>query len=292
MHAAHGLATAAGARPACNRQKRTVTSLPHPMSPTSKARLAGILYLVCIAAGFSAEFFVRDRLVTYADAAATAHDILAHPLLYRCGLLADLVSFTTGIMIAIIFYELFRPVSRPLARLALTFALVSNLVSIAASVMYFAPVHVLGGAPYLQAFSNPQLHSLALLLLRLYQFAFSLNLGLFSIDCLATAFLIYRSGFLPRVLGGLLAVGGMCYLFNSIVYFSPPGMLPDLFPYSYLPALLAELSLACWLTFAGINNARWYAVRAERQAADRALPGRSYQQQRQRNEDTGEQQRP
>jgi hypothetical protein len=242
------------------------------MSPAGKARLAGVLYLLCIASGFSAEFFVRDRLVAYTDAAATAHNILAHQALYRCGLLADLVSFTTGIMIAIIFYELFRPLSRPLARLALAFAIVSNLVSIAASVMYFAPVHVLGGAPYLQAFSTQQLQSLALLLLRLYQFAFSLNLGLFSVDCLATAFLIYRSQFLPRVLGVLLAVGGICYLFNSVVYFSPAGALPDLFPYSYLPALLAELSLACWLTFAAIDNARWYAVRAERRALERASP--------------------
>jgi uncharacterized protein DUF4386 len=155
---------------------------------------------------------------------------------------------------------LFSPVSRPIARLALTFAIVSNMASIAASILFYAPLHVLGGATYLQTFSPPQLQSLALLLIRIYQSAFSLNLGLFSIDCLATGYLIFKSQFLPRALGVMLAIGGVCYLLNSIVYFLPPGAFPDLFPFSYLPSLVAELSLACWLALVGLNGGRWHEV--------------------------------
>jgi hypothetical protein len=227
------------------------------VSPKIKARLAGLLYVICIASGFCAEFFVRDKLVDYGDASRTAANILASPSLYRWGFLADLVSFTTGILIGIIFYDLLRIVSRPIARVALAFALVSNTVSLAASIFCYAPLHILGGASYLQTFPPAQLQSLALLSIRLYQFAFSMNLGLFSLDCLATGYLIYTSKFLPRALGVLLGIGGVCYLFNSVVYFTPPGILPDLFPYSYLPSLLAEASLALWLLILGVDAAKW-----------------------------------
>jgi hypothetical protein len=221
-----------------------------------------MLYLICIASGFCAEFFVRDRLVAYGGAALTATRILAAPTLYRFGFLADLISFTTGILVAVIFYNLFSVVSRPVARLAITFAIVSNTVSIAASIFCYAPLHILSGAPYLNTFGSAQLQTLAVLSLRLYQFAFSVNLGLFSIDCLSTGYLIYKSTFLPRALGLLLALGGMCYLYNSVAYFAPPETFPDLFPYSYLPALVAEVSLALWLTVAGINAVRWEAQNA------------------------------
>lgn len=247
----------------------TVTP-PAAMPPDRKARIAGVLYLICIVCGFCAESLVRGKLIAYGDAALTARNIIAHPTLYRLGFLADLLSFTTGIVIALIFYDLFKSVSRPVARTALTFAIVSNTVSIAASIFCFAPIHILGDAGSLRSFDSNQLQSLALLSLQLYQYAFVLNLGLFSIDCLATGYLIFHSTFLPRFLGVMLIVGGFCYLTNSIAYFLPPKLLPDLFPWIYLPSLLAEVSLALWLTVAGVSVAKWHAVENARTLAAKA----------------------
>jgi len=244
--------------------------VPATMPPDRKARSAGFLYLICIIAGFCAEFFVRNKLVVYDDAALSARNIIASPSLFRLGFLADLVSFTTGILIAIIFYDLFKSVSRPVARTAITFAIVSNTVSIAASIFCFAPIHILGDIGYLRTFEPAQLQSLALLSLELYQFAFVINLGLFSIDCFATGYLILRSTFLPPLLGVLLIVGGGCYLTNSVTYFMPPKLLPDLFPFIYLPSLLAEVSLALWLAIAGVNVAKWHAVENGRAAVSNA----------------------
>lgn len=218
-----------------------------------KAAIAGLLYLICIVSGFSAEAFVRGTLVAYGDAALTASRILAAPSVYRWGFLADLISFTTGILVSVIFYDLFRVVSRPVARVALAFAIVSNTVSIAASIFCYAPLYLLSGANYLDAFAPGQLHAMALLSLHLYQFAFMVNLGLFSVDCLATGYLIYKSTFLPRVLGVMLAIGGVGYLYNSVAYFMPPAVLPDLFPYSYVPSFIAETTLALWLVIARVD---------------------------------------
>ncbi|HEY2531723.1 MAG TPA: DUF4386 domain-containing protein [Xanthobacteraceae bacterium] len=243
-----------------------MVTIPKEMPPDRKARIAGFLYLICILAGFCAEALVRNKLVVYDDAALTARNIIASPSLYRLGFFADLISFITGIVIAIIFYDLFKSVSRPLARAAITFAIVSNTVSIAASIFCFAPLHILGGSGYLGTFAPDQLHSLALLSLQLYQFAFVINLGIFSLDCFASGYLIFRSTFLPPFLGILLVVGGICYLTNSVIYFLPPKLLPDLFPWIYLPSLLAEVSLALWLTVAGVNVAKWHAMENARAA--------------------------
>ena len=81
------------------------------MPPDRKARIAGVLYLLCIVCGFCAEALVRSKLIVYEDAALTAKNIIAHPALFRLGFLADLLSFTTGIVIAVIFYDLFKSVS-------------------------------------------------------------------------------------------------------------------------------------------------------------------------------------
>jgi len=237
------------------------------MPADRKARIAGLLYVICIVSGICAESLVRNKLVVYGDAALTARNIVASASLYRLGFLADLVSFTSGIAIAVIFYDLFKSVSRPAARMAFTFAIVSNTVSIAASIFCFAPIHILGGAGYLRTFAPDQLQSLALLSLQLYQFAFVINLGLFSVDCFATGYLIFRSTFLPRILGVLLIVGGICYLTNSVAYFMPPHSVPDLFPYIYIPSLIAEVALAAWLAVAGVNVERWQKVENARAAA-------------------------
>ena len=67
----------------------------------------------------------------------------------------------------------------------------------------------------------------------------------------------FRSTFLPRILGALLAVAGLCYLTNSFVDFLFPALaLP---PYILLPAYVAELALCLWLIVIGVNSEIWKA---------------------------------
>jgi hypothetical protein len=91
---------------------------------------------------------------------------------------------------------------------------------------------------------------------------FAINLALFGFECLVAGYLIYKSTFLPRILGILLSVGGLCYLVNSFVDFMPSGFADFLFPYILLPSLLAETLLALWLAVFGLNSAKWHAVAA------------------------------
>jgi hypothetical protein len=87
-------------------------------SPRLKARIAGVLYLIIIVAASFAEFFVRGRLVIDGDATATANNILAHESLYRLGAAAVPIYLACDTAVALIFYELLKPVSRSLSLLA------------------------------------------------------------------------------------------------------------------------------------------------------------------------------
>jgi len=233
-------------------------------TPRQKARIAGALYVICILSGGFAEMGVRAKLVVFDDAVATAHNILAAPMLYRVGLFCDLTSFMTGLAIAPLFYLLFKPVSRSLALLSLVFAIVSNTVSLAAIVHLQAPLTLLEGSAWHGGFDEAQRQAMASWSLHLYEDAFNINLLLFSVDCFAGGVLIYRSTFLPRFLGVLLVIGGAGYLLNSLVNLMPRSFAPGLFPYDLLPSLVAESLLSLWLLVVGVDATKWEAVRNER----------------------------
>ncbi len=92
-------------------------------SPRFKARIAGVFYLIAAQAYEFAEFSVRGKLVVYGDAAATAHNILAHEPRYRLGFAAELISAVCFIAVTLLFYDMFMPVNRSLSLLAAFFSL-------------------------------------------------------------------------------------------------------------------------------------------------------------------------
>ncbi len=239
-----------------------------PSSPRVRARLAGALYVACIVCGFYAEMVVRAKLIVSGDAAATAHNILAAPALYRLGFFADVAAMGLGLLSAVILYTLLKPVSRGLALTVLALDVVSNTISICGAVLLYAPLVLLQNTDLLAPFSDAQRQSLALLSVHLYELTYALNLAFFSGSCVLTGYLILRSTFLPRVLGILLVIAGACYLTNSIVDFMPNGFADWLFPWILLPCALGEAALALWLLIAGVNTTKWREVaEADRRAA-------------------------
>ncbi|MDB4948320.1 MAG: hypothetical protein JWM27_969 [Gemmatimonadetes bacterium] len=177
-------------------------------SPRLRARTAGAFYLITIITGVFAEVFVRGALVVRDDAAATAANILAHEPLYRLGLAADLVMLTSYVAVTLLFYDLFKPVGASLSLLAAFFSLLGIAVLAVNSLNHLAPLLLLGDAHYLGAFHPAQLQALALLFLRMHARGYSIAGVYFGIYCIVIGHLVFRSGFLPRILGVLMAIGG------------------------------------------------------------------------------------
>ena len=219
-------------------------------SPCLKARIAGVFYLLeMLTAGFA--LFVLRRLGVSGDAAATATNILAHQSLFQLGFAANLLGFACYIAVTGLFYDLFKPVNRSLSLLAAFFSLVGCTVGAVSCLFELAPLAVLGGAQYLNVFKVEQLQALALTFLKLYGQCFDISFVFFGFYCLLIGYLIFRSGFLPRILGAGMAIAGLGWL-----TFLSPALAHDLSPY-ILAAGIGEVSLTLWLLGADVNAARW-----------------------------------
>jgi hypothetical protein len=222
-------------------------------SPRLKARMAGVFYLICGMAFSFADGSVRGKLVVVGDAVATAHNILAHEPLYRLGFAADLISAVCYITVTLLLYDLFKPVNRSLSLLAAFFSLTGCTIQALSTLFHLAPLVILGGEPYLSVFKVDQLQALALMFLELRAQTTSVYMVFFGWYCLVIGYLIFRSTFMPRILGVFMAIAGLSYQ----LFLSPP-LATYLFPYVVKPAgALGELSLILWLLVMGVNNQRW-----------------------------------
>jgi hypothetical protein len=226
-------------------------------SPRQLARMAGALYLINIVAGAFAIGIVPAMLVVSGDAAATAHNIQTHELLYRFSLVAHLVVTVTNVPLAVIFYELFRVVNRRLALLDACFILVATAIEAAGLVNQFSPLVLLGSGPSTSALPTAQLEALAYIPTALSGIGYSIAQVFFVFDLVTIGYLVLRSTFLPRVIGVLLAIAGLAYLIYSFANLLAPGFAGNLVPWIQLPSLLGEGSLCLWLLIVGLNAQRW-----------------------------------
>ena len=223
------------------------------------ARIAGVLFLLSIVAGGFGEAYVPSKVIVSADAAATANNIHAFGSLFRLGFAAYLVEAVCDIALALIFYALLRPVQKDLSLLAAFFGLVSTALFGVAELFYFAASHILGGANYLKTFSPDQLNTLALLSLKLYGLGGGIFMVFYGVGWVLRGYLIFRSGYLPRFLGVLLALGGIGFVAKNFALVLAPAYASDGL---LLPMFLSGVLLIVWLFVKGVNVPKWEAKAA------------------------------
>lgn len=225
-------------------------------SPRQLARTAGALYLVNIVLGAFAIGVVPAILIK-SDVAATAHNIQTHELLYRLGLAAHVVVTVTNIPMALIFYDLLKVVNRRLALLDVFFTLIATAVEAAGILNDSAPSVLLGSGRYTGALPPAQLHALAYLPGDLSTIDYSIYGVFYGFDILCVAYLVYKSTFLPRAIGVLLAIDTLAYLASGFTDLLAPGVAAHLVPWIGLPTIAGEGSLCLWLLVAGVDTERW-----------------------------------
>lgn len=227
------------------------------LRPQGYLRLAGLAYLANIALGLFGEVVVRGTLVVAGDGAATAAHIAQAQGLWRLGLVGDLLMQLLDVPLIVLFYLLLRPVSRPLALMATGFNLIQTAVLAANKLAMLAPL-LLAASPEAQA-GAPWLGPMTQFWLRLHSHGFGIGLIFFGLSCLLRGWLILRSGFLPPMLGLLLATAGACYLLNSFALLLAPTVAALLFPWVLVPSFVGELVLSLWLLLRGVDDRAWQA---------------------------------
>lgn len=228
------------------------------LSPQRYARVGGALYLFIIVAALFGEAFVRGRLIVWGDAAATAANILGAETLFRLGLAGEMLTCVCDVALSVILYVLLKPAGRVLALLAAAFRLTFVAIYGVAKLFEVAALVALGSAGDLAAFDPQQLHALAYLSLRVHSYGYGVSLLFFGVCCVLFGCLIHRSGYIPRVIGVLLVVGGAGYVIFSLTQILSPALAARvLFPWIILPAFVAELALCLWLLVKGVDAKKW-----------------------------------
>lgn len=222
-------------------------------SAQTYARTTGIVLFVAIVAGGFGEAYAPSTLIVAGNAAATAHNLVASSLVFHLGFVAYLGESVTDIALAFLLYVLLRPVHSALAFMAVLFRLMATATFAFGELFYFAPSLILGGASYMKTFSADQLNSLSLLSLNVYSAASTLFNVHYGIASIVFGYLIFRSGYLPRVLGALWVLGGLGFVIGSLVYVFAPAVAP----YFVVPQVLAVPPLGLWLLFRGVDAAKW-----------------------------------
>lgn len=218
---------------------------------TRPATVAGLCYLVVIAGGLFAEGMVRGALIVPGDAAATARAIVENEMLWRLGLAVHLLYLAPALAVNVIVSGLFRSIEPTLARLALVFGVAAVTVEAVALVYLYVPLAFSEHGTALASLEDAP--ALIYMATRLFATGFGFSLLLFSGFCVLIGALILHSRVVPRVIGAMMILAGICYVVNTVALIVSPGFWKLINPTILLPILLAELSLALWLLVKGIT---------------------------------------
>jgi len=227
------------------------------------ARIGGVLFLVSLVAGGFGEGFAPSQLIATGDAAATARHIVNSDAVFRVGFASYLVEGLCDVALTVVFYVLLRPVNPVVTLGIVLFRLMATATFAFGELFYFAPSLIVRNDTYLKSFSPDQLNTLTLLSLNLYGLGGLISLVFYGVASIGIGYLMFRSGYFPRILGVVWAIGGSGFVLRTFAAVLVPSI-----PTAILqaPQILAILMLAIWLLTKGVDEARWEA-RAQAQAA-------------------------
>lgn len=225
--------------------------------PQFYVRLGGVFYLAIIMLGLFGELIVRGSMLVPTDATATAQNITAAPGLWGLGIVGDLTMQLLDIPVIVLFYLLFKRVNAGLNLMATFFNLIQTAMLVANKLLLVVPLVLLAGTATAPVFSAEQLAAWSALAIELHAYGFGIGLIFFALACLLRGYLIIKSGFFPAIIGGMLALAGLCYLINSLALLLAADLASHLFPWIMLPVLAGELTLSLWMMIKGIHSSKW-----------------------------------
>lgn len=224
------------------------------LSIQSYARIAGGLGLLSFVSGGFGEAYVPSLLIVRTDPAATVTNILASESLFRLGFASYLIEALCDVGLTWAFYVLLRPVHRNLSLLAVFFRLIATGGFAMSQVLYFSALLVVSGPDNLKTFSVEQRESLALLSINAGGFGLEVFSMFYGVGAMLLGYLIFRSQYLPRILGVLLAISGAGFVVKAFASVLAPTYAS---PLLLLPVAVAWLSLTVWLLVKGVDIQRW-----------------------------------
>jgi hypothetical protein len=214
------------------------------------ARMAGLFYLIYVLASIIADLFGR---FVFADASATVNHIMTHQSLFRIGVVTSLFAQVFFLMAAWYLYVLLKSVNKNMALLFLLLNLGGFVILVYSHLNLFSSLTLLSGVDYLTVFQPDQLQAQATLFINLYKTGSTIAQIPFGVWLLPLGYLVFKSGFLPKILGIFLIAD----FFGLLIYVCQRFLFPDYAVIAYpcwVIGFIAEFSLTLWLLIKGVKD--------------------------------------
>ena len=225
-----------------------------PSSPKRLARIAGLLYLAVGILGAFAFAAVYSAMYVAGDAAATASKLVANAGLVKIGVAADLIQVVVWVFLALTLYVLLRHVSGYAARAMVVLVAIGASLSFVNILFEFQGMRVATEPTYTAAVGAAGATALAMLMLDLQHYGYYIAGIFFGLWLVPLGYLTFKSGMFPKVLGIVLVVGGVGYLFDTLSALVAPELTPTIHAIAAALGIVAEVSLLAYLLVKGVRD--------------------------------------
>ena len=208
----------------------------------------GLLFMTILAP--IANFGVIEKLIIPGNAASTANNIMGSVGLFRIGIGIFLIVAILDVVVAWALYILLKPVNNSISLLAAWFRVVYAAILVFALNNLLIVLRLINGTDYLEAFETSQLHAQVMLFLNAFTDGWDLGLLIFGLHLLVIGYLIFKSGYIPKILGILVIVAGLGYTIDGVGKFLLPNYTFSLAMFTFI----GEVLLIFWLLWRGIKG--------------------------------------
>ncbi len=219
------------------------------------ARIAGLLYLMVIIFGVFAEIYVRSGIIVPDHAAETVSQIIAHQHLFRWGFMSDLLMQLSFFFLSLVLYQLFKKVDKNHASLMVLCVMVSVAIMCLNMLHQFAAILILEKGYLISAFNAEQINALVAFFLDLHKYGYRIAQIFFGIWLFPLGYLVYKSGFLPKIIGVMLMIACFSFLLDFFLFFLLPNYSAAISSMITLPTTIGEFSMCLYLIIKGVQTA-------------------------------------
>lgn len=225
------------------------------MQTRKLARISGLLYLGVILTGLVSLMYVPNKLIVWNNASLTFQNITTNESLFRLGILSGLACYLFFLVLSLVLYKLLKPVNESFAKLMVLFVVLGVSIFFINVQNELTVLSLVTDPNYLKIFSTEQIQSQVLLYLNQYDSGMSIAHIFSGLWLFPFGYLVFKSGFLPKILGILLILGCFGYLINFIGFtlFKNYSEL-EIAKFVNLPASIGEIGTCLWLIIIGAKE--------------------------------------
>ncbi len=228
----------------------------HSANPSlnSIARVAGLLFL-CTFILPTINFLLLSKFMATGNAIATAGNIMADELLFRIGIVSELIISVLAAVFGLTLYIILKPVNKNLALLAFCFKMTEAILLAVIALGHFIALLMLNERAALTVFAPDQIQALVGLFVNLYFYVGAVGLVFHGLNSTIFLYLFFKSRYVPRNLTGFGILSYVLVLIYALIMILAPGYAAKMMIQTicFTPSILLELILGLWLLVKGLN---------------------------------------